>query len=244
MLSQCALRYLRGTDDWVNAFVAGAASSSMGLLLDAPARRTTIALYLSTRAAEYVYTGMRRRGLVPTIPYADLLCMAICNAQICYAAIVEPDTHPRGYMDWIRHHGIQTKPQLDAARDIILSPSSAPFTPAAELIPPSMTPASFAALGKDARVCAVMHPEYPDDCAMAVSTFLRVGTPRNLKLYASLNLALGLIFKLRTAFTDPLTFGRNATVSTIRSTAFLTSYGPRSSVLLFVVSEWVRWVSE
>lgn len=88
---------MRGKEDGLNAFIAGALAGT-ALLIDEPSRRLSIALYLSTRAAEFAYVFAMKRRMVPNVPHADVILMSLTAAQILRSFLAEPDTLPVRYI--------------------------------------------------------------------------------------------------------------------------------------------------
>jgi hypothetical protein len=92
----CTMRHVRDKEDWRNSCVAGSISS-LAILLDERHRRTAIALYLSSRALQAGWSAMERRDIVPIVPYGETALMGLCNLQIIYAYLLEPDTLAPSY---------------------------------------------------------------------------------------------------------------------------------------------------
>ena len=75
------------------ALVAGAVAGT-SLLIDEKSRRMGLALFLSTRAAEYGYVFLMNRKVVPNVPHADALLMSLTASQILYSYLLESETLP------------------------------------------------------------------------------------------------------------------------------------------------------
>jgi hypothetical protein len=101
---RCLLIWLRGRDDRLNAAASGALAG-LTCLLDSPARRQGIALYLLVRALYALLHALMRRRYISRIPHASTLTFSAANALIIYSFICEPHLLDRGYYNWILKTG-------------------------------------------------------------------------------------------------------------------------------------------
>ncbi|GMF10329.1 unnamed protein product [Phytophthora lilii] len=83
-----------GQRDAVNLAIAGAVSGS-ALLLDSPARRNTISLYIFVRMLDVVCRHLVSIGVLPTWRYSSEMLFAISNGAIMYAFVVDPSLLPK-----------------------------------------------------------------------------------------------------------------------------------------------------
>jgi hypothetical protein len=125
---------------------------SFALLIDQQNRRVSVALYLSTRALQFAYMALMKRGLVPAWEHGDVLLMGVTNMQILYSYMARPSTMPvsdingdilqpsdeknvekRSYFQWINnlagfHHvwGTATAPVVKTCLTILSNGNSPP----------------------------------------------------------------------------------------------------------------------
>lgn len=97
---RCLLIWLRGRDDRVNAAIAGAVGG-LASLLDAPARRQGVALYLLVRSVYALLHALMRRRFIVRAPHMATTLFAAANAFIMYAFIQEPHLLDRSYYNWM-----------------------------------------------------------------------------------------------------------------------------------------------
>ncbi len=98
--TRCLLVWLRGRDDRLNAAVAGAVAGAASLL-DSPARRRGVALYLLVRSLYALVHALMRRRVLTRIPGSATALFASANALIMYAFIAEPQLLDRSYYAWM-----------------------------------------------------------------------------------------------------------------------------------------------
>lgn len=98
--TRCLLVWLRGRDDRLNAAIAGAVAGAASLL-DSPARRRGVALYLLVRSLYALVHALMRRRVLTRIPGSATALFASANALIMYAFIAEPQLLDRSYYAWM-----------------------------------------------------------------------------------------------------------------------------------------------
>jgi len=224
----CAMRKYRQKEDKLNAFVAGSVAG-LSLLLDEKSRRTSIALYISTRALEFVYVYLMRRGMLPNIPHGDALVMAISSSQILYALLREQDTLSKSYYSFLLTHGGFSK-YGDLAKPYLLSLSNTTYDRPTDLTPLKHLltdyPLPFEELNNSPNIIkthALSHP-HTDSCTMGSVHFLMEAMPRSLKLYVPLNVLMGLLFRYKLLLKRPDQFLLKTALSSLRSSIFLSLY--------------------
>lgn len=100
--TRCTLAQLRGTDDKLNALLAGAISG-LSIFVDAPTRRKDVALYLFVRSLYSSCQTFMRVGALPDLrgTIATHLLFGVANAFIIYGFIHEPQLLDASYYKWI-----------------------------------------------------------------------------------------------------------------------------------------------
>lgn len=107
---QCALRYLRQTDDGINAAIAGGIAGSSFLIL---ADRTSpydpngtsellpYAVYLMLRALEAVWNRLDTSGYVKSLPNFNAFLFAISTGTMFWAYSAEPESLRPSYRRFV-----------------------------------------------------------------------------------------------------------------------------------------------
>ncbi|TKY85025.1 hypothetical protein EX895_006105 [Sporisorium graminicola] len=99
-----------------HAYVAGAVSA-LGLLVESPSNRITLAQQLFVRGLEGSYNVAHERGLV-NIPYGAVITFGLACGQIMWAWLEAPDSLPKGYRNWITSASHVAPRVTDIYRDI------------------------------------------------------------------------------------------------------------------------------
>ena len=88
------------TDKVIAGFLSGAA-----LLLDAPERRKTLALYAFVRGFDVVLHAMQNKGALPSWKYQSHFLFSLVNVPIMYGFLYEKDILEPWYYRWIHWMG-------------------------------------------------------------------------------------------------------------------------------------------
>ena len=231
----CTLRKWRDKEDRWNAFFAGAIAA-LALGFDEKHRRTAIALYFSSRALQAGWTALQHRKIVPEIPHGDTLLMGLCNMQIIYAYLAEPETLAPSYYRWIDdladlqfYYGKQgIKDTKLCLRSIsTLKPLEDPsilerVLQQSRQIYDNSQYRSIPG-GHSSDFCALVHPE-TTSCTMGSVLYSRRCFPKTLRIYFPLNLSLLLLWKNQLLLKNPQAFVQRLVLSSLRSSAFITLF--------------------
>ncbi|XP_028410076.1 transmembrane protein 135-like isoform X3 [Dendronephthya gigantea] len=93
------LMFLREKKDPYNSFIAGAASGLSMLFY----RSSTISLYLLTKVIEIIFKNAQYEGVIPFIPYVDIIIYTISTATTFHMAVFERETLKPSYMRFLTH---------------------------------------------------------------------------------------------------------------------------------------------
>eukprot|EP01121_Diplochlamys_sp_Union-15-3_P016503 TRINITY_DN5620_c0_g1_i1.p1 TRINITY_DN5620_c0_g1~~TRINITY_DN5620_c0_g1_i1.p1 ORF type:complete len:434 (-),score=37.38 TRINITY_DN5620_c0_g1_i1:66-1367(-) len=80
----CATRTITKANYPKQVFVAGFISSFISILIETPARRRELAVYVTNQAAEALYNCLRVRGLVKPIKYGDCFLFSVMFGFLVY----------------------------------------------------------------------------------------------------------------------------------------------------------------
>lgn len=102
--SELAVRCTRnGERDATTRAIAGGVAG-LALLVDAPARRSTLALYLFVRMLDVVARHLVAVKALPAWPHASESLFALSNVAIMYAFVVDPSLLPKVRYNTTRTH--------------------------------------------------------------------------------------------------------------------------------------------
>lgn len=226
----CILRKVREKEDRWNAFIAGGVAS-LAMLLDEKHRRTAVALYMLARALQCFWFALEKREVVPQLKHGDTLLMGICNIQIIYAFLCEPDTLAPSYYGWIANmadlqyfYGKKGgRTVRSCLKDIALGSSSS-SSQLPEMLAKSreiLQQASGASVNSHKfDFCALCHPQ-TTSCTIGALQSCRRTFPKALKMYLPLNIVMMLIWKNKLLLKDPTEFFRRLFLSASRSSTFI-----------------------
>jgi len=96
-LIQCALRRIRGTEDGLNQFIAGAI---VGLAFKFN-QSTEVAMYVASKAAESIYFMMVNRGLIKPFPHGETITFSAATGFLFFVALLEPQNVRPSYRKFL-----------------------------------------------------------------------------------------------------------------------------------------------
>ncbi|KAJ3007942.1 hypothetical protein HKX48_008862 [Thoreauomyces humboldtii] len=202
------LRLIRGRDDKLNGFVAGAVAG-LALGFEEKSRRVAIAQQLLVRGCRAALHGMKKRNIFH-VPHGDSLVFAFASAQIMYAW--RPIPPP--VLDLVRQN-VRNEP-IDVA-GAVATVASYGATP--------RNLAITAALSSTPNIlpCAVLHP-WTDYCNWNFAWVFQRVFKKILPVYVSLTVVPMVLLKMKDFLRKPYEMTRHALFNAGRSTVFFASF--------------------
>jgi len=207
-------------------FIAGLVGGSAILFLENETRRT-VSLYVLGRVFECVYNSRKDKGLWhfwgSNWNHGDTLLFSLASAQIMYAYVMRPETLDTSYYRWILRTGPIAEVILKAVRACnrnkpIPVEAVTSYVKGINLkIPVDLDgPVSIIP-------CSLLHPQQPYCSLQALDVFLSC-FKKVLPLYATLTCLPMIGLNLTKFLKAPLAKLREFSLSTVRSTTFLSSF--------------------
>ena len=211
-LLNCALRLIRGKEDSYNALIAGSIAG-LSVLFDNKKRRTIIALYLLTRALNFSYNYAVEKLFLRQIPHGDVVLMALCNAQIMYSFMNEPQMLSPDYLHFVQTQSCKSLATMNGVRASIRTGDSA---------------------------CLVFHPN--SSClSFLARQFFMDSFVQALKLYIPFTLFFSVALKGRRLLVTKAIASNSFKIvtSALRSSVFLASYTLATYIVTCASSVWI-----
>ncbi|KAJ9649469.1 hypothetical protein H2199_000244 [Coniosporium tulheliwenetii] len=209
--------------------------------------RITIAIYVFTRALEFVYNGLEDRGWFKNRPwwFGSWLCMPVACGQLLHAFVFDRDCFPESYGEFILNHSpqyIQTRPAtypshlawpstfsiVDNLAEIsrlkwppfvspILFPNAQTLPASVRAIAPITSPAHPAIKSLS---CALLHPHDPSCLRTYVSYWIQAFPPV-ARFFALVFSAMGIL-RYKAFAADPVKAAARLVKSVLRMSLFIT----------------------
>lgn len=230
---QCALRRVRGREDWLNSFVA-AGLASLAVVVDDPGRQVTWALWMLTRAGDLAWRHFGALGYLPVSDHGDAIAFTLASAVVMVAWHLFPFALGSGYRRWISARGGLDDRIITGMREVVLEGRAPDLRDwCAEHGLPSWN--AFAGPPGSARPervpCSVFHPLEPRSCTLHTAKRWLLGFRDGLPVYVTVHFLPLLLFRMRRLLKEPAPVLRHAFASVFYSTAFITSF---QSIFWFV----------
>eukprot|EP00742_Colponemidia_sp_Colp-10_P002326 GILJ01002482.1.p1 GENE.GILJ01002482.1~~GILJ01002482.1.p1 ORF type:complete len:226 (+),score=16.68 GILJ01002482.1:75-680(+) len=97
----CATRQVRGRDGKFNAWLGGLIAPA-AILLEAPQRRSELAMYIVPRVMEFGWNFLEKRKLVKALPHGEVLLFSIGMAFMMYFYQNEPKSIRPTYLGLLK----------------------------------------------------------------------------------------------------------------------------------------------
>ncbi|EON67793.1 hypothetical protein W97_07048 [Coniosporium apollinis CBS 100218] len=209
--------------------------------------RITIAIYIFTRALEFVYNGLEDRGWFKNRPwwFGSWLCMPVACGQLLHAFVFDRDCFPESYGRFILNHSpqyIQARPAtypshlawpstfsiVDNLAEIsrlkwppfispILFPNAQTLPASVRTISPITSPAHPAIKSLS---CALLHPHDPSCLRTYVSYWIQAFPPV-ARFFALVFSAMGVL-RYKAFAADPVRAVARLVKSVLRMSLFIT----------------------
>ncbi|CAI5712313.1 unnamed protein product [Hyaloperonospora brassicae] len=220
-VTELAARAARGGQrDAITLAIAGFVSGS-ALLLDSPARRTTVSLYIFVRMVDVVCRHLTSSGVLPTWRYSSEMLFAMSNAAILYAFVVDPSLLPENYYQWIcrigavNHHGLEYTVRQRMRGALDAHGNALSFRPC--------------------------QPHYHmESCVThAIKEWIN-GLGRSLQIYLPVHFLPAMIFRFQQLRGAPASTTARISYAALRSSAFLTSYQTVAKLVICMARNALR----
>lgn len=100
----CSLRRYTGRNSPYYNMIAGFVSG-ISIILDDPARRSSIALYCVVRALADLYQNLKSTNMIQKIPHGSALTFTAAQVPIMFAYVKSPTLLNKAYLAWISRMG-------------------------------------------------------------------------------------------------------------------------------------------
>ncbi|KNC99600.1 uncharacterized protein SPPG_04988 [Spizellomyces punctatus DAOM BR117] len=220
------LRLLRGVDDKLNGFVAGACAG-VSLAFEEKGRRVAIAQQFLVRGLQCVFSGLKARNLFH-LPNGDSLIFALASAQIMYAYSLHPSTIPKSFYKFILTTGPIPERVLQYVRmnnagdaldvgDVVqtIQKHHATVQAVDEVMRMGALPKAIP--------CTVLHP-WTQACNLNSAWVFKKVFKKILPVYLTLTFVPMALLKLKEFIRQPVPLGRRALSNALRSSIFLSVF--------------------
>jgi Tim17/Tim22/Tim23/Pmp24 family len=215
---QCFLRRLRQKDDKYNSWIAGLLAGT-SILIDDGGRRSTIALWILSRALDLLWRHNVNRGRLPDVPYGSVLAFCLSSCQVMWAWGLEPYALPSGYHKWISARGGLDDRVVRGVRHITRFKQPDVESWCAENNIPHWNPPNPTLMP-----CSVLHPLEPHSCTLHAIKRWFIGFKTSIPVYTTVHGLPLIIFRLKQLMAEPLTCTLRTAKAICYSTSFITSF--------------------
>ncbi|KAJ3160134.1 hypothetical protein HDU86_000970 [Geranomyces michiganensis] len=223
----------------LHGFVAGAVAGGVSILFETKETRVAIAQQFAVRAMQAGYGALKQRGVV-NFRHGDGALFMLACASIMYAYIMQPETIPREYYSWMvkiagmpaanlnfnrlnirgfsKHQPVANP--LDALQKVINAHKGVTFDTSH-----GGALADFVAKGTPMPIvpCSILHAGVGSCTQYNVALAMQV-VKNIMPVYAALNFVPMLLLKTGAFVKNPAAMALRNSLSTLRSTLFLTCF--------------------
>ncbi|GMH09643.1 hypothetical protein Nepgr_011484 [Nepenthes gracilis] len=224
---RCLLRKLTKKETPLNVILAGSVAGLSILALDDSNRRRTLALYLLSRLAQCAYNSAKSKNKFHLWGshwrHGDSLLFALACAQVMYAFIMNPESLPKSYLDFIQKTGPVAQPVYKAVRECCrgfpVDVASLSAYLASRSVPNSMNLEEFPFIIP----CSIIHPD-TNSCLAHNAHATSATFKKTFPLYFSLTFVPFVILHLQKFMDNPARTCWLAVKDSVRSTTFLSAF--------------------